>query len=158
MNIDKSVFAYKLYEMEEQYGKLQCRIRICEQGDRQRIHSELEKAEDEYKENTLLLEKKARDCRSPAVTRLTQAQLDYRRKIGDTMKKQVMKDLHSEESTPEQDEREADMLYAEFAMDFATLAMQQALISALTALDRQESAEDTEDSEEKDKEDTGCKK
>ena len=74
------------------------------------------------------------------------------------MKKQVIKDLHSEESTPEQDEREADMLYAEFAMDFATLAMQQALISALTALDRQESAEDTEDSEEKDKEDTGCKK
>ena len=158
MNIDKSVFAYKLYEMEEQYGKLQCRIRICEQGDRRRIHSELEKAEDEYKENTLLLEKKARACRSPAVTRLTQAQLDYRRKIGDTMKKQVMKDLHSEESTPEQDEREADMLYAEFAMDFATLAMQQALISALAALDRTESAEDTEDSEEKDKEDTGCKK
>lgn len=158
MDIDKSVFAYKLYEMEEQYGKLQCRIRICEQGDRQKIHSELEKAEDEYKENTLLLEKKARACRSPAVTRLTQAQLDYRRKIGDTMKKQVMKDLHSEESTPEQDEREADMLYAEFAMDFATLAMQQALISALAALDRTESAEDTEDSEEKDKEDTGCKK
>lgn len=158
MNIDKSVFAYKLYEMEEQYGKLQCRIRICEQGDRRRIHSELEKAEDEYKENTLLLEKKARVCRSPAVTRLTQAQIDYRRKIGDTMKKQVMKDLHSEESTPEQDEREADMLYAEFAMDFATLAMQQALISALAALDRTESAEDTEDSEEKDKEDTGCKK
>lgn len=89
--------------MEEQYGKLQCRIRICEQGDRQKIHSELEKAEDEYKENTLLLEKKARACRSPAVTRLTQAQLDYRRKIGDTMKKQVIKDLHSEQSTPEQD-------------------------------------------------------
>lgn len=158
MNIDESVFAVKLYEMEEQYGKLQCRIRICEQGGRERIRSELEKAEDEYKENTLLLEKKARACRSPAVTRLTQAQLDYRRKIGDTMKKQVMKDLHSEESTPEQDEREADMLYAEFAMDFATLAMQQALISALAALDRTESAEDTEDSEEKDKEDTGCKK
>ena len=65
MDIDKSVFAYKLYEMEEQYGKLQCRIRICEQGDRQKIHSELEKAEDEYKENTLFLEKKARACRSP---------------------------------------------------------------------------------------------
>ena len=145
MDIDKSVFAYKLYEMEEQYGKLQCRIRICEQGDRRRIHSELEKAEDEYKENTLLLEKKARACRSPAVTSRTQPQLDYRRKIGDTMKKQVMKDLHSEESTPEQDERDADMLYAEFAMDFSTLAMQQELISALAALDRTESEEDTED-------------
>ena len=158
MVIDKSVFPHKPYDMEEQYGKLHCRIRICEQGCSQKIHSALENAEDEYKENTLFLEKKARACRSPAVTRLTQAQIDYRRKIGDTMKKQVIKDLHSEESTPEQDEREADMLYAEFAMDFATLAMQQALISALTALDRQESAEDTEDSEEKDKEGTGCKK
>ena len=158
MNIDESVFAVKLYEMEEQYGKLQCRLRICEQGGRERIHSELEKAEGEYRENTMLLEEKAKSCRSPAVTKLMQAQLDYRQKIGDVMKKQVIKDLHSDDSTPEQDEREADMLYAEFAMDFATLAMQQALISALAALDRTESAEDTEDSEEKDKEDTGCKK
>ena len=158
MNIDESVFAVKLYEMEEQYGKLQCRLRICEQGGRERIHSELEKAEGEYRENTMLLEEKAKSCRSPAVTKLTQAQLDYRQKIGDVMKKQVIKDLHSDDSTPEQDEREADMLYAEFAMDFATLAMQQALISALAALDRTESAEDTEDSEGKDKEDTGCKK
>ena len=158
MDIDESVFAVKLYEMEEQYGKLQCRLRICEQGGRERIHSELEKAEGEYRENTMLLEEKAKSCRSPAVTKLTQAQLDYRQKIGDVMKKQVIKDLHSDDSTPEQDEREADMLYAEFAMDFATLAMQQALISALAALDRTESAEDTEDSEGKDKEDTGCKK
>ena len=74
------------------------------------------------------------------------------------MKTLVIKDLHSEESTWEQDEREADMLYAEFAMDFATLAMQQALISALAALERQKKAEDTDDSEEKDKEDTGCKR
>lgn len=62
------------------------------------------------------------------------------------------------DSTPEQDEREADMLYAEFAMDFATLAMQQALISALTALDRQGEAEDTGVPEEQNKEETGCKK
>lgn len=50
------------------------------------------------------------------------------------------------------------MLYAEFAMDFATLAMQQALISALTALDRQGEAEDTGVPEEQNKEETGCKK
>ena len=32
MKIDDSIFAVKLYEMEEQYGKLQCRIRACEIG------------------------------------------------------------------------------------------------------------------------------
>lgn len=141
MNIDESVFAVKLYEMEEQYGKLQCRIRICEEGGREKIHSELEKAREEYKENTLLLEEKARTCRSGAVTRLVQAQLDDRHKMGDGMKKQLIKDIHSQDSSPREDEKEADMLYAEFAMDFATLAMQQALISALTALDSQKSPE-----------------
>ena len=141
MNIDESVFAVKLYEMEEQYGKLQCRIRICEQGGQDKIHSELEKAEDEYKENALLLEEKARVSRSPAVTRLMQVQLDYSNKISEAMKKQVAEDLHSEDTTPEQDEREADMLYAEFAMDAATLAMQQALIAVLTALDKGERLE-----------------
>lgn len=136
MNIDESVFACKLYEMEEQYGKLQCRIRICERGGRDKIHSELEKAREEYTENSLLLEEKAKSCRSPAVTRLTQAQLDYRKEI-EELKKEIVSDLHSEESSPEEDEGEAGMLYAEFAMDFATLAMQQALISALSALDGQ---------------------
>lgn len=147
MNIDESIFAVKLYEMEEQYGKLQCRIRLCEQGGRDKIHSELQKAKEEYKENTMLLEEKAKTCRSQAVTRLTQAQLDYRHRIGESMKRQIVKDLHSRESSSREDEEEADMLYAEFAMDFATLAVQQALISALTALDRQKAAE-TEGAEE----------
>ncbi len=86
MNIDESVFAYKLYEMEEQYGKLQCRIRACEQGGRDKIHSELEKAREEYTENTMLLEEKTKSCRSQAVTRLTQAQLEYRRKVEELKK------------------------------------------------------------------------
>ena len=138
MKSDDSIFAVKLYEMEEQYGKLQCRIRICEQGGSGKIHSELKKAEEEYKENTMLLEEKARSSRSLAVQRLIRAQLDYRQKTEDLMKDDIIKDIHSEDNSPEEDKTEADLLYAEFAMDFATLAMQQALISALAALDRQE--------------------
>lgn len=138
MKIDDSIFAVKLYEMEEQYSKLQCRIRLCEQGGSGKIHSELKKAEEEYKENTMLLEEKARSSRSLAVQRLIRAQLDYRQKTEDLMKDDIIKDIHSEDNSPEEDKTEADLLYAEFAMDFATLAMQQALISALAALDRQE--------------------
>lgn len=134
MNIDESVFAFKLYEMEEQYGKLQCRVRVCEAGEREKIHSELQKAEAEFEENTLLLKEKIKSCRSGAVAKLSQAQLDYRQTM-ETLRKQLVMDLHSEDNSPEEDEKEADMLYAEFAMDFATLAMQQALISALRALD-----------------------
>ena len=119
MDINGSVFAFKLYEMEEQYGKLQCRVRICEEGSR---------------------DKKAKSCRSRAVAKLSQAQLDYRQKV-EELKKQIKDDLHSEDSSAEDDEREAGMLYAEFAMDFATLAMQQALISVLNALDKEKKAE-----------------
>lgn len=60
----------------------------------------------------------------------------YIKKV-EELKKQVVSDLHSDESSPDEDKSEAGMLYAEFAMDFATLAMQQALISALSALDSQ---------------------
>ena len=141
MDINESVFAFKLYELEEQYGKLQCRVRVCEEGGRDKIHSELQKAEDEFEENTLLLKEKVKSCRSGAVAKLSQAQLDYRQKI-EEMKKQLVKDLHSDDSSPEEDEKEAGMLYAEFAMDFATLSVQQALISALRALDSRKSAVD----------------
>lgn len=139
MDINESVFAFKLYELEEQYGKLQCRVRVCEEGGRDKIHSELQKAEDEFEENTLLLKEKVKSCRSGAVTKLLQAQLDYRKKI-EEMKKQLIKGLHSDNSSSEEDENETDMLYAEFAMDFATLSVQQALISVLRALDSRKSA------------------
>ena len=102
MKNDDSIFAVKLYEMEEQYGKLQCRIRICEQGGSDKIHSELEKAEEEYKENTMLLEEKARSSRSLAVQRLIRAQLDYRQKTADLMKDDIIKDMHSEDNSLEE--------------------------------------------------------
>lgn len=148
MNINESVFAFKLYELEEQYGKLQCRVRVCEEGGRDKIHSELQKAEDEFEENTLLLKEKVKCCRSGAVAKLSQAQLDYRQKI-EEMKKQLVRDLHSDDSSPEEDEKEAGMLYAEFAMDFATLSVQQALISVLRALDSRKSAVDEKKGETK---------
>ncbi len=141
MKIDNSIFAVKLYEMAEQYGKLQCRIRVCEQGDSAKIRSELKKAEEEFEENTLLLEEKAESCRSEAVKRLSQIQADYRKKTQELTENQLAHDIHSEDSSPEEDESEAELLYAEYAMDFATLAMQQALISALKALENQKSGE-----------------
>ena len=134
MNIGEGIFAYKLYELEEQYGKLQCRIRACEQGDRKKIQAELHKVIEEYEESSQLLQKKIRACRSPAVSRLSQAQLEYRKQTEELMKEQIANDIHSDGISPEEDKSEAGLLFAEYAMDFATLSMQQALISALTAL------------------------
>ena len=135
MNIGEGIFAYKLYELEEQYGKLQCRIRACEQGDKKKIRSELQKVRDEYEENSQLLQEKIRACRSPAVSRLSQAQLEYREQTEELMKEQIANDVHSDGSSPEEDKSEAGLLFAEYAMDFATLSMQQALIAAMSAIE-----------------------
>ena len=146
MNIGEGIFAYKLYELEEQYGKLQCRIRACEQGDRKKIKKELRKAWNEYEESSQLLQEKVRACRSPAVSRLSQAQLDYRKQTEDLMKKQIANDVHSDGSNPDEDKAEAGLLFGEYAMDFATLSMQQALIAAMSALEiESEKDESTQD-------------
>lgn len=135
MNIGEGIFAYKLYELEEQYGKLQCRIRACEQEDRKTIKTELRKLRKEYEESSQLLREKIRACRSPAVSRLSRAQLEYRERTEELMKEQIANDVHSDGSSPEEDKAEAGMLFAEYAMDFATLSMQQALIAAMSAIE-----------------------
>ena len=71
------------------------------------------------------------------MSRLAKAQLEYRKATDEIVKKQMAEDLHGENTTSGEDSQEASALYAEFAIDFATLSMQQALIAALTALDGQ---------------------
>lgn len=137
MNIGQEVFAIKLYELEQQYGKLQSRIRVCGRENRQRIREELQKTSEEYEEDRILLQERVRNCRSQAVSRLAKAQLEYRNATDEIVKKQMAEDLHGENTTSGEDAQEASALYAEFAIDFATLSMQQALIAALTAMEGQ---------------------
>ena len=140
MDIAQEVFAIKLYELEQQYGKLQTRLRLCGKENHRKIQEELRKVKDEYEESHLLLQERLKNCRSQAVSRLARAQLDYQKATEDIVKKQLARDLHGENTSSTQDKAEASALYAEFAIDFATLSMQQALIAALSALDRQENA------------------
>ena len=140
MDIAQEVFAIKLYELEQQYGKLQTRLRLCGKENHRKIQEELRKVKDEYEESHLLLQERLKNCRSQAVSRLARAQLDYQKATEDIVNKQLARDLHGENTSSAQDEAEASALYTEFAIDFATLSMQQALIAALSALDRQENA------------------
>lgn len=140
MDIAQEVFAIKLYELEQQYGKMQTRLRLCGKENHRKIQEELRKVKDEYEESHLLLQERLKNCRSQAVSRLARAQLDYQKATEDIVNKQLARDLHGENTSSAQDEAEASALYAEFAIDFATLSMQQALIAALSALDRQENA------------------
>ena len=73
---------------------------------------------------------------------LAQVQWEYMHKVEDLLKEKAEQFFHCEASSKEEDQAEAASLYAEYAMDFATQAMQYALIVALTAMDLQRNAEE----------------
>ena len=142
MNINQEIFAVKLYEMEQEYGKLQSRIRICGQEDHDKILEELKKTTDEYKEYSLILQKSAENSRSPAVAELSRAQLEYSRKMEQLLKGELEKEMHSEGNSLPEDKAEAITLYSEYALDLASQTMRYALIASLSAMDLQLKAEE----------------
>ena len=148
MKLNQEIFAIKLYEMEQEYGKLQSRLRICGREDHGKIREKLEKAKSEYKEKELILRQSIDDSRSPAVSVLAAAQLECQQKAENLLKEQLGHYLHSELSTVKEDEAEAATLYAEYAIDFSTQAMQYALIAALKAIDLQMSLEEQKEGKE----------
>ena len=75
-----------------------------------------------------------KEGRSPAVAALSGVQLDYMKRMEELLQKELPKDLHVKNHTAAIDHAEAAALYAEYAMDFATLSMRQALAAALAAL------------------------
>ncbi len=144
MKLQEGVFAVKLYELEQQYGKLQSRLRLCMKDDHSKIQQELQKALDEYRENIILLQENVKGCRSPAVTAMAEVQLDYFRHAHEILEKELPKYLDSESSTTQENKTEATALYAEYAIDFAIQSMKYALIAALRAIDEQMNAEEKE--------------
>lgn len=144
MKLQEGVFAVKLYELEQQYGKLQSRLRLCMKDDHSKIQQELQKALDEYRENIILLQENVKGCRSPAVTAMAEVQLDYFRHAHEILEKELSKYLDNESSTTQENKTEATALYAEYAIDFAIQSMKYALIAALRAIDEQMNAEEKE--------------
>ena len=148
MKLKEGMFAVKLYELEQQYGRMQSRMQICQQDDHKKIRQELQKAADEYKENELLLKSNVESSRSQAVAALAKAQLEYFRRVKNILEEELPEYLRSENGTPEGKNAEAAGLYAEYAIDFAVQSMKYALMAALKAIDAQMNAEDKDQAEE----------
>ena len=143
MKLNQEFFAIKLYEMERQYAKLQSRLRICGQEDRAKIREELQRADDEYREQNLVSQQSIEASRSRAVKELAQAQLTYNRRVEALLQGPLAEYLHSEKSSAQEDRAEAATLYAEYAIDFATQSMRYALVAALNAVDLQLDTQDS---------------
>ena len=142
MNLNQELFAVKLYEMEQQYSKIQSRIRICGQQDHQTVCDELKKAKNEYHTHTAALEQSVHGSRSPAVAALARVQLEYGQAMEKMSKEMLEKCMNGKVDRQPDDQAEAVTLYAEYAMDYAMQTMQYALIAALSAMDVQLSADE----------------
>ena len=140
-------FAVKLCQLEEEYGRLQSRIRVCQEKDSAQVRQALEQLLDECREQDLLLEQRVRGSRMPAAARLAQAQLDFWRQAETLARTELEREMRGRSATPAEDQAEASALFAEFAIDFATQAMRYALCACLRALELQAGAEEAKNQE-----------
>lgn len=146
MKLSEGMFAVKLYELEREYGRMQSRLRLCQQDGHQKIRQELQRITEEYQEDELLLLNNVENSRSPAVAALADAQLDYSRRAEKILEQELPEYLRDEDgSAPEEGaehQAEAAALYAEYAIDFAVQSMRYALMTALKAMDMQMDSEE----------------
>lgn len=151
MKTQNGIFAYKLCELEEEYGRLQSRIYLFQSKDEAQVQKELDQLRDEGREHQLLLDERIRASRSPAVAALAQAQLEFGRRVEQVLHEELPDEMRGRNQTSAEDQAEAMSLFAEYAIDFATQSMRYALIAALSAIALQRKAERKTDTDNKPK-------
>ena len=112
MELKQGIFAVKLCQLEQEYGRLLSRIRLLQEKEAPQLQEELERLRDEYQERRLLLTERIQASRSPAVASLAQAQLDFARRADRILQEELPNEM-----------RGRNQSYAEYAIDFATQAM-----------------------------------
>ena len=142
MELQQGIFAVKLCELEEEYGRLQSRLQICQGKNLNQIHEAYGNLCDECREQDLLLEQRIQGCRMKSVAELAQAQLEYRRQIEHLLHGNLEEEMSGKNPTILEDCAEASSLFAEYAIDFASQAMRYALSAAMKALELQMRAEE----------------
>ena len=133
MELKQGIFAVKLCQLEQEYGRLLSRIRLLQVKEASQLQEELERLHDKYQERRLLAER-VQASRSPAVAALAQAQLDFARRADRILQEELPNEMRGRNQSYAEDQAEAMSLYAEYAIDFATQAMRYALITALSAM------------------------
>lgn len=141
---NEEIFSGKLRELERQRVRTAERLRRCQLADHRQVRQELEQLRQEELEDERLLRESAGACRSPAVAALSQAQLDYLRRVRAILRKELPGYLHSDGTGALEDQAEAACLYGEYAMDAAARAMRHALLAALRAMDLRMSCREQE--------------
>lgn len=141
MGLKEGIFAVKLCELEQEYGRLQSRIHLFEGKDAAQAQQEILRLQDECREHKLLLDERIRSSRSSAVSSLSKAQLEYGQRVEQILNEELPNEMRGRNQSCAEDQAEVMTLYAEYAIDFATQSMRQALAAALSAVVLQQRAE-----------------
>ena len=141
MGLKEGIFAVKLCELEQEYGRLQSRVHLVEGKDAAQAQQEILRLQDECREHKLLLDERIRSSRSSAVSSLSKAQLEYGQRVEQILNEELPNEMRGRNQSCAEDQAEVMTLYAEYAIDFATQSMRQALAAALSAVVLQQRAE-----------------
>lgn len=137
------ILSVKLCELDEKTGRFRSRIHLCESAQHGQVKKEIEALQKECRESGRALEEKLRFSRAQAVSRLSEAYSEIQQIIKNAWKLEK-KDLPVSEVPTEsqmefqaESEAEEKILLAEYALDFAMQAANQALLASLEAIDAQ---------------------
>jgi hypothetical protein len=125
MEVNQAIFSIKLQELSKEYSKLQRYILLYQNSDQEKIRQGIIRLKDESIKNDMQLQNRIDNSRSPTVSKLAAAQVDYNKKVKDILKQDSL------------DSKESTALYAEYAIDFATQAIYHALLVCLEAMNLQ---------------------
>lgn len=139
--MERDAFYAKLCELDEDAHLMRTCLHTCQTFDFKQLQDTLEKLRETSEVWTAHLEDNIHKSRSPALSALAQTQKTYYQEVKRITEQELPGYLHSEASTPIQDQSEAGMLYAECAIDFARQSIYHALFSALSAIRLEEQAE-----------------
>lgn len=143
MNDNNGLFDAKLQELSAAYADLQTYIAALESAEPEQVHQAHARLELEWEDTVAELRARAKAMRYFTAQQLSSVQLEYCRKAQDILNESMKRSWAHLSGDSESDNM---ALYAEYAIDFATLAMRHALLAAAAALDVQSDEQQEETS------------
>lgn len=128
------ILSVKLCELDEKVGRLHSRIHLSEAAGRSRVGQELEALREECEEAEFALGKNLRFSRAEILSAFSDAYDETERTLGRAKErvKECTAAFADEESAVE-----AKIVMAEYALDFAMLAADRALLMSMEAIEAQ---------------------
>lgn len=134
MEESQKLFTAKLDELADKFSVMQTRIAELETADPDEVRKARTHLEAEWTDLIVELKNRSRAMRFLTGQQLSQMQLDYCHKAADILHSSMKQNFQAVAGDSESDNA---ALYAEYAIDFASMAMRYALLSVATAIDMQ---------------------